>query len=259
MAPLSDCYSFAFDRLQKNLWFYLIAGLLICLGPLVLGQIAQLLVGVAVGVGGGMAKWSPEKIKIVSLLGSLPFSLLFSLLPLPLYATFFKGMANEEAGRDAEVASLFAIGRYFVPSILVGVLTGLIVLAACIPSIGLLVFAFYLEGLASILAYCAGILLYLVPWILLAPLFNMAIYFVARGGGATDSIGKSLALLLAHPLTIAYWWGIFLPFGLLGLFVCCIGVTVTLPMSLAAFYFMMRSLEGPVAPAAIEPPPIPAA
>lgn len=213
--PFTSSYRFPFDRFTSAIGLYATFGALTWLAPLIVSQIISGIVGFIVGLILGAAGVGEDALVIVAqLAGALVGSLAY-IPTIPFYPAFFRCLDLEARGMKAEVAQLFAWRGLVGPSIVAGLLSGLIVIA--------------------------GYALCIVPGLLLMPLSVMPYYFVSRGESGTAALSQSFTVLTSQPMTILYVWG-FSSIVLIGVVACCIGVIITMPMYLAAVYFMMRGI-----------------
>jgi len=212
----TTCYKFPFERFGSLVGLFATFGALAWLVPLIVSQIIQFIVAFIVALILAMVRVDGDAISIIAqIVGSLVGGLAY-IPTLPFYPAFFRCLDMEAQGHSAPVSQLFAWRGLVGPSIVAGLLAGIILIA--------------------------GYVLCVVPGLLLMPISVMPYYFVARGDSGTTAISKSFTVLTQQPMTILYVWG-FISIMLIGLLACCIGVIVTLPMYLAAVYMMMRGIN----------------
>ena len=137
----------------------------------------------------------------------LSYLILFLVFVAPLLAGFIRGIKKEELGGRAGLGDIFGGLTLFLPLTVNGVL------------------AMLMAGL--------GFLCCCLPFLPLAPLPFLAIFFVAQGEKGIRPFVRAFDLLLAHPSLILWFWAAGL-FSLSGLCLCGIGVLITLGIGVSA-------------------------
>lgn len=212
----ATCFKFPFERFGSLVGLFATFGALVWLAPLLVSQIIQFIVALIVALILAVAQVDGDAISIIAqIIGGLVGGLAY-IPTMPFYPAFFRCLDMETQGQSAPVSQLFAWRGLVGPSIVAGLLAGVILIA--------------------------GYVLCVVPGLLLLPISVMPYYFVARGDSGTAAISKSFTVLMQQPMTILYVWG-FISIMFIGILACCIGVIVTLPMYLAAVYLMMRGIN----------------
>jgi len=209
------CYSFPFQRFNSAFGLYATFGALAVLVPALVSQIISVIVGFIVGFVLAATGLSGDAgIIAAQVIGGFAGTLAY-IPTFPLYPAFFRCLDSEAQGSPARVSQLFEWRGLVGPSIVAGLLSSII--------------------------FALGLVLCVLPALLLMPISTMAYYFVSRGDSGMDAVSKSFNVLVSQPMTILYSWG-FASLILLGLLVCCVGTIVTIPMFMAAMYFMMRGI-----------------
>jgi len=215
---LGECLSFGWERFKNNpgfyiVWFLLSAGIQFAFS--VVSQIIQSVVMVAGGASGG---GNESAVAFTALFVAYGIGFVMSLFAViaiaPLLAGFFRGVKREYEGGQAEISELFSGYSNPVPAVV-----------AC---------------LISFFVIALGTLCCIIPGILLGLLVPLSLCHLADGEtSGVEAFKKAFGTLRKEPIIIL--WNIVLGIiGVLGLFACGVGILVTIPLSMAAFYAVYR-------------------
>ncbi len=221
MIDIGVCVSSAIEKVKQNPNFYLVGSAILC-GVMFVLNFASYFVGAMWGVVAGTVAGSlhlPLLLKGALLhVGGIFIGTVISILLIPFLVGFFRGVKKEYEGEKAEFEELFSAFDVLVPSLI--------------------------NYAAAQLLIFVGLMLCFIPAILVAPIALLTAIYLASGvTEGMEPFMKAVDLLKKNPVIILWY----IVLGLLiavGLIVCCVGVVVTLPVGLHAYYVMFRQATG---------------
>ena len=170
----ATCFKFPFERFGSLVGLFATFGALVWLAPLLVSQIIQFIVAFIVALILAVAQVDGDAISIIAqIIGGLVGGLAY-IPTMPFYPAFFRCLDMETQGQSAPVSQLFAWRGLVGPSIVAGLLAGVILIA--------------------------GYVLCIVPGLLLVPISVLPYYFVARGDSGTAAISS-------NSVAASYDWG----------------------------------------------------
>jgi uncharacterized membrane protein len=209
---LKKALSFAWERLRANPVFYVL-GLFIAF--MAFSVISSAVVGPIAFASFVLNIFSGKLAHLIDCISAALLFVLKCLVLAPLFIGYLKGIRKEYEGGEATIADLFSGFQNYASVIVFSAVMGLMLLAG---------FAFFI-----------------LPGLLLCPVFSMGLYYFAEGETGSfglDAIVKafkswSIGLELAALV-------VFLAAGLAGLLLCCVGLLVTAPLAVATVWHLCR-------------------
>ncbi|MEI6423921.1 MAG: hypothetical protein WCP55_17025 [Lentisphaerota bacterium] len=231
---IGSCFNYGIEKFKQNMAFYIVGFLIIVgisIGINIVAQVLSFGWGFAVGLIGAKIHLGDIAIKIIGIGGSYIIGALLGILIAPFIVGYYRGIKKEYEGGTAEISDVFSAFDISVPCILNYAVANLIIIA--------------------------GVICCIIPGILLSPLMNLSIFFLAKGEiEGLNPLKRSWETLKKNPILIL--WNIVLGlFAALGLLACCVGILATAPIAMCATYKLFQQAIGednPPAPVQTEVP-----
>lgn len=218
---IGSCFNYGIEKFKQNMTFYVVGFLLIVgisIGINLIAQIVSFCWGFAVGLVGAKIHLGEMAVKIIAGGGGYIIATLLGILIAPFMVGYWKGIRKEYEGGTAEVADVFSAFDITIPCLINYAVANLVIIA--------------------------GVICCVIPGILLSPLMNLSIFFLAKDEiQGLNALKRSWETLKKNPMLIL--WTIVLGlFAALGLIVCCVGILATAPISMIASYKLFQQAIG---------------
>jgi len=181
--------------------------------------------GSCINYGVGTLKRNPLYAIVGLLIAFVLGSFSFSILQWPLLVGYIKGLRKEDRGEKAEIGDVFSGFDSFVPALV--------------------------AGLLSIVIINIGFILCIIPGLLLAPMLPVALAAVADGEkDGVAALKKGFEAVKANLVPAALTNFVLGLIGAVGGILCGVGALITLPIAFGGSVLMADQMGGGAAPAA---------
>ncbi|MCX6986416.1 MAG: hypothetical protein NT118_16965, partial [Lentisphaerae bacterium] len=196
---IGSCFNFGIEKFKKNMAFYVVGFLVIVgisIGINIVAQVLSFGWGFAVGLIGSKIHLGEMAIKFIAAASGYIIGALVGILIAPFMVGYYRGIKKEYEGGIAEISDVFSAFDISLPCLMNYAVANLIIIA--------------------------GVICCIIPGILLSPLMNLSIFFLAKGEVlGLNALKLSWETLKKNPILIL--WNIVLGlFAALGLLVCCV-------------------------------------
>jgi hypothetical protein len=236
---IGSCFNYGIEKFKQNMTFYIVGFLAIVgisIGINIIAQLLSFCWGFAIGLLGSKIPLGVTAVKIISAGGGYLIGTLLGILIAPFMVGYYRGIKKEYEGGTAEITDVFSAFNITIPCLLNYMVANLIIIL--------------------------GVICCIIPGILLSPLMNLSIFFLAKNEiQGLDALKRSWETLKKNPILIL--WNIVLSlFAALGLLACCVGIFATAPIAMCATYKLFQQAIGednqpPVEPVKTEGTPDP--
>ena len=218
---IGGCFNYGIEKFKQNMTFYVVGFLAIVgisIGINIIAQVLSFCWGFAVGLIGSKIHLGEMSVKIIAGTGGYIIATLLGILIAPFMVGYYKGIRKEYEGGTAEITDVFSAFDITMPCLLNYAVANLIIIA--------------------------GVICCVIPGILLSPLMNLSIFFLAKGETqGLNALKRSWETLKKNPILIL--WTIVLGlFAGLGLLACCVGILATAPIAMCATYKLFQQAIG---------------
>ncbi len=174
-------------------------------------------IGECVSLGFEGLKKNPLTYILGFLLLTIINSMTFGILLGPLWVGYLKMVKIDDEGGRAKIGDLFKGFDDFIPALVAGIVSSLIIFA--------------------------GTILCIIPGIIVAPILPISLYLVANGEkDGVKAVTRAWKALSAN-LVQAFLGSLVLSvIGMLGFVLCCIGIVLTIPITFIGNYHMAKQL-----------------
>ncbi|MFZ2653828.1 MAG: hypothetical protein WAX69_02830 [Victivallales bacterium] len=221
MIDIGSCFSYGIEKLKQNPAYY-IGGFLVIVGvSIVVSLISNglgFIWGLAVGFVGAKLHFSELIGKIAATGGGAIIGSILGIIIAPFMVGYYKGIRKEYEGGHAEISDVFSAMSISVPCIINYFVANIIIVI--------------------------GFICCIIPGILLSPLLNLTIFFLAKDEiDGIKAVKCAWEALKKSPILIL--WNIVLGiFAALGLLLCCVGILATAPIAMCATYKLFQQAIG---------------